>query len=362
MSKTEPDFRLVVDRNDNFDPHDWVPPLDRRTAIRILSLSAIGTAIGCGSSGSSSSTSTESTSTTSTTTTLTPSATTVATGASIALNATVSPSAATGTVIFYNGSTSIGSAALSSGSASITTSFSSAGTESLKAVYGGSSSYASSTSSTVTVTVTASTAACSSETLEGEEGPYFVDDSAGGYNRSNILSNLDGTSTQTGVAFTLTLYIFDAKNSCAAMENVQVDIWHCNASGIYSAESSESTLDESWLRGYQLTDSNGKVQFTTIIPGWYSGRTTHIHLRLRSTYDSSDTGGTNTMQLFFDQTLIDTLDTTVSPYSSEGQNPTTNASDRVYSEQEDGTTLMTVTGSISAGYAATASVYLPITT
>ena len=223
----------------------------------------------------------------------------------------------------------------------------------------GSSKYASSTSSAVSVTVTSSTAACT-ETLEGEEGPYFVDDSDTGYDRSNILSNLDGTETQTGVALALTLYVFDSEKECAAMEGVQVDVWHCNASGIYSAESSESTTAESWLRGYQITDANGMVEFKTIIPGWYSGRTTHIHLRLRSTYDDTDTSGSNTMQLCFDQTLVDTLATSVSPYASEGTNPTTNASDRVYSEEEDGTTLMTLSGSTSAGYTASFNVYLPI--
>jgi hypothetical protein len=108
-------------------------------------------------------------------------------------------------------------------------------------------------------------------------------------------------------------------------------------------------VGQSWLRGYQITDSYGKVSFTTVIPGWYSGRTTHIHLRLRSTYDETDTSGSNTMQLFFDQTLVDTLATSVTPYSSEGTNPTTNASDHVYSTQEDGTTLMTLSGSTSAG-------------
>jgi len=64
--------------------------------------------------------------------------------------------------------------------------------------------------------------------------------------------------------------------------------------------------------------------------------------------------------MFFDQTLIDALDTSVSPYSSEGKNPVTNASDRVYSQEEDGTTLMTLTGSATAGYAATANIYLTI--
>ena len=102
------------------------------------------------------------------------------------------------------------------------------------------------------------------------------------------------------------------------------------------------------------------VQFVTVIPGWYSGRTTHIHLRLRSTYDSSSSGGTNTMQLFFDQRLVDSLYTSVSPYSSEGIDPTTNTSDRVYSQQEKGTTLMTLSGNTTDGYTATARVYLPI--
>jgi protocatechuate 3,4-dioxygenase beta subunit len=322
-------------------------------------MSALAGVIGCGSSGTTTSSSSGSTGTTSTTTVLTPSVTSVAAGTSITLTAVVTPAAATGTVTFYNGSTSLGSASLTSGAATLTTSFSTSGTESLKAVYSGSSTYAASTSSTVTVTVTGSTT-CASETLEGEEGPYFVDDSATGYNRSNILSNLDGSDTQTGVPFALTVYVYDTENSCAAMQNVQVDIWHCNPEGIYSAESSESTSSLSWLRGYQLTDANGMVSFTTIIPGWYSGRTTHIHLRLRSTYDSSDNSGTNTMQVFFDQTLIDTLATSVSPYSSEGTNPTTNATDRVYSQQEDGTTLMTLSGSTSAGYSATVKVYLPI--
>lgn len=352
--------------------HDeWCPPLDprvlkhnpvnRRAALRMMGMSALAVASGCGTSGKSTSSSSSDSSTTATTTTLSASATSVAESTAITLTATVSPSAATGTVKFYDSSTSLGSGTLSSGTATLSTSFSTAGTQSLTATYEGSTDYASSTSSAVSVTVTASGSSCS-ETLEGEEGPYFVDDSASGYNRSNILTNLDGTSSQTGVAFTITLYVLDSENSCTAMENVQVDIWHCNASGIYSAESSESTSSESWLRGYQLTDSTGKVSFTTILPGWYSGRTTHIHFRLRSSYDDSSDGGTNTMQVFFDQDLIDTLATSVSPYDAEGTNSTTNATDRVYSEQEDGTTLLTLSGSNSAGYTASFNIHLPITT
>lgn len=344
---------------EDHDGHHWCPNLDRRAALRLLSMSTLAAVTGCGSK-TAATIASDAEGTTATTTTLSASATTVVQSASVTLTAVVSPTAAAGTVTFYDGTTVLGTATLSSGTATLATTFSTAGTQSLTAVYAGNATYAASTSAAVSVTVTASTA-CSTATLEGEEGPYFVDDSASGYLRSNILSNLDGSDTQTGIPLALTIYVFDSKNSCAPMMGVQVDIWHCNASGIYSAESVESTVGQSWLRGYQLTDATGMVQFTTIIPGWYQGRTTHIHLRLRSVYDETDTGGTNTAQVFFDQTLINTIDTTIAPYATEGTNSTTNVSDHVYTGEEEGTTLLTLTGSITAGFAATFNAYMPIT-
>ncbi|HEX4449607.1 MAG TPA: hypothetical protein VH143_02000 [Kofleriaceae bacterium] len=206
----------------------------------------------------------------------------------------------------------------------------------------------------------AGSGACAS-TLEGEVGPYFADDSADGFARSDITSNLDGSSVQTGIPLVLTIYIYDAQNNCAAYVGAQIDIWHCNATGVYSDIAAESTSTEQWLRGYQITDSAGKVTFTTIVPGWYQGRTTHIHLRVRSSYDEAAglSDGTNTTQLFFSQTLIDTIATTISPYNSEGTNPTTNATDHVYSGETNGTNVLSITGDMS-GYTATLSIYLPI--
>jgi protocatechuate 3,4-dioxygenase beta subunit len=200
-------------------------------------------------------------------------------------------------------------------------------------------------------------------TPEGEIGPYFADDSDARFNRSNILSNLDGSGTQTGIGLALTVTVLDANNGCKPYQNAQVDIWHCNPAGIYSDQSSESTSTETWLRGYQLTDVSGKVAFGTIIPGWYSGRTTHIHLRLRSTYSqaSSTSDGTNTTQLFFDQTFVDSLSTGVAPYDAEGKNPTTNAGDRVYSDQTKGANLITLSGDNINGYTAAITIVLPIT-
>jgi protocatechuate 3,4-dioxygenase beta subunit len=112
-----------------------------------------------------------------------------------------------------------------------------------------------------------------------------------------------------------------------------------------------------------VTGANGQVKFVTIIPGWYAGRTTHIHLRVRSTYGnaSSTSDGTNTTQLFFDQTVIDRLATSVTPYSAEGSNPTTNASDRVDSQETSGKNQMTLSGDDSAGYTASMTIVLPIT-
>ncbi|MFC6647139.1 Ig-like domain repeat protein [Granulicella cerasi] len=288
-------------------------------------------------------------------------------GTSVTLTARVTSTAATGTVTFYNGTTSIGTGTLSSGNATITTSFSSAGTESITAVYAGDTTYAGSTSSAVSIAVTTTTtSSCSTTTIPAvTEGPYWVTDSASGYNRSTITSDIAGTNTQSGVPLALTLYVYDAKNSCAAMQNVQIDIWHCNAAGVYSGIKSSTNgngadyTSQSWLRGYQLTDSTGKVTFNSVLPGWYTGRTTHIHIRFRSTYDSSSDGSTNTAQLFFDQTFVDTLDTTVSPYSSEGKNSVTNAGDSIYTS-EGGTTLLSLSGSASAGYAASFSIYLPL--
>jgi protocatechuate 3,4-dioxygenase beta subunit len=200
-------------------------------------------------------------------------------------------------------------------------------------------------------------------TPEGEIGPYFADDSASGFNRSSILSNLDGTATQTGVPLTLHVTVIDAEKGCAPYAGAQVDIWHCNAAGVYSDIEAEGTSADQWLRGYQVTDANGTLTFQTIVPGWYSGRTTHIHLRVRSTYSeaSSTTDETNTTQCFFDQAFIDNLYTTVAPYSTQGKNPTTNASDQVYSAQESGANTLVLTGDDTNGYTASITIVLPIT-
>lgn len=220
----------------------------------------------------------------------------------------------------------------------------------------------SSTTSSSGTSTTTTSGSCAL-TPEGEIGPYFTDDSASGFNRSDIRSNIDGSSVQTGIPLTLHIYVYDFNNSCAPYVGSQVDIWHCNALGVYSNESSQSTLGQTWFRGYQLSDSAGAVTFKTIIPGWYQGRTTHIHLRVRSSYSnvSSTSDGTNTTQLFFPQATINTINTTVSPYSSKGTNSTTNATDHVYTTETDGKMEVVLSGDNTNGYVATIVIGLPIT-
>jgi protocatechuate 3,4-dioxygenase beta subunit len=200
-------------------------------------------------------------------------------------------------------------------------------------------------------------------TPEGEIGPFFADDSLAGFNRSNILANLDGTSVQSGIKLTLTVHVYDTQASCAPMPGVQIDLWHCNAAGVYSDEASEGTASQTWLRGYRLTDSTGTAKFTTIFPGWYAGRTTHIHVRARSKYNSasSTADGSNTTQVFFPQAAIDTINTTIAPYSAKGANPTTNANDDISRRETKGQTELALSGRAASGFSATASIGLPIT-
>lgn len=209
------------EHEEDHDDH-WCPKLDRRAALRLLGMSSVAAATGCASSAVMAVTASTSASTaTATTTSLAAASATATQNANVTLTASVVPAVASGTVTFYDGTTALGNATLRSGQATLASAFTSTGTHAVTAVYAGSTTYVTSTSPAVSITVSASTAACTT-TLEGEEGPYFVDDSVTGYFRGNIVANLDGTSMQTGVPLTLTVNVFDSKNSCAAMQSVQV--------------------------------------------------------------------------------------------------------------------------------------------
>lgn len=135
-------------------------------------------------------------------------------------------------------------------------------------------------------------------------GPYFVD---GQLNRSGIRSEPSDNSVKEGVPLTLNINVASiGENSCTPIEGAQVDVWHCDAHGQYSGVSDQGfdTSGQKFLRGYQITDSNGAVKFQTIYPGWYSGRAVHIHFTIR-TKGADNADYQFTSQFFFDDTLTD---------------------------------------------------------
>jgi len=125
--------------------------------------------------------------------------------------------------------------------------------------------------------------------------------------RSDIRTDTEGSAgTQSGLPLYLTITVGDySSGACSPISGAQVHVWHCNVHGVYSDVRSYTAED--FLRGYQWTDSNGQVTFTTIYPGWYSGRTVHIHVKVRI-FDSSGKVTTEaTTQLFFNDSTSDAV-------------------------------------------------------
>ena len=180
-------------------------------------------------------------------------------------------------------------------------------------------------STTTTSPATASTSAATTTvdcvlTPEMTEGPYYLDDQ---------VIRRDVTEGKTGVPLQLDLTVADA-SSCAPLPGLMVEIWHADAEGSYSGFGSGGSTT-TFLRGGQNADTNGKVQFNTIYPGWYQGRAVHIHLKVH------DGNTVHTTQLFFDQSLTDQV-FTEAPYQGHSGG-TTNAQDNIYGGGGASTTL-----------------------
>lgn len=172
------------------------------------------------------------------------------------------------------------------------------------------------------------------------EGPYFVDQML---NRSDIRIEPTDNSVKEGELLQLTFQVTQVDgDTCIPLEGAQVDIWHCDALGIYSDVNDRfgSTIGQTWLRGYQVTDKLGTAAFTTIYPGWYPGRTVHIHFKIR-TDPAANAGYEFTSQLFFDEAMSDAI-YTEKPYSSKGQRNTLNADDGIFATDGEQLTLKVV--------------------
>ena len=164
----------------------------------------------------------------------------------------------------------------------------------------------------------------------------------------------DITEGKTGVLLTVKLKIVNVNDSCKPIANTAVYIWHCDKDGQYSGYSSGQNgnhANETFLRGVQVTDDNGEVTFTTIYPGWYAGRITHIHFQVYLA-NNLNVSAIATSQMAFPQDTTKVVYNS-SLYSSRGQNTsvTSFSADNIFS---DGTSyqMTTVTGDVTNGFVA----------
>ena len=128
-------------------------------------------------------------------------------------------------------------------------------------------------------------------TPEVTEGPYWI---------ANHLTRRNITDGRPGLALRLRLTVVDA-TTCKTISGADVELWHADASGVYSGFGS-SASSQRFLRGHQRADTHGLVIFDTIYPGWYRGRTPHIHIKVH-------VGGSvvHTGQLFFNDVTSDAV-------------------------------------------------------
>ncbi|MBK8026948.1 MAG: intradiol ring-cleavage dioxygenase [Chloroflexi bacterium] len=171
------------------------------------------------------------------------------------------------------------------------------------------------------------------------EGPYFVD---GQLNRRDLRVDPSDDSIKEGLPLRLVYRVSDVTGgACSPLAGAQVDVWHCDADGVYSGVQDRSfdTSGQMWLRGYQITDESGVAEFLTIVPGWYSGRAVHIHFKIR-TDPESEQGYEFTSQLFFDPDQIAGI-YIQEPYADKGSPDTPNSRDGIF-QQSDGQLTVTL--------------------
>jgi protocatechuate 3,4-dioxygenase beta subunit len=186
------------------------------------------------------------------------------------------------------------------------------------------------------------------------EGPYFVDEKL---NRSDIRTDPSNGETKPGTPLEVTFNVSGLSgNACAPVAGLMVDVWQCDHLGVYSdvVDPRFDSKGQRFLRGYQTTDANGVARFTTVYPGWYSGRPAHLHFKIRSA-SSSGPGFDFTSQLYFDDAITSQV-YAQPPYAAKGQPDMRNANDWFY-QQSGGQLLLPVEKS-GGGYAGTFNIAL----
>jgi protocatechuate 3,4-dioxygenase beta subunit len=207
-----------------------------------------------------------------------------------------------------------------------------------------------STSTSAGTTTTGSTAAAStspaSATVPASTNTACVTtptETIGPYPSLTDLFRSDVREGKPGTLLTLTVEVVNVASSCAVVPNANVEIWHCDVAGNYSEYGSQRA--ETYLRGIQTTNGNGEVTFTTIYPGWYQGRATHIHLEVL-------VGGVSrkATQIAFPESINNAVHRN-GVYASRGTNPTSNLADGIFADSLSAE-LVTPTGDVSNGFTA----------
>lgn len=169
-------------------------------------------------------------------------------------------------------------------------------------------------------------------------------------NRKDLRANSSGnTSLKPGVSLNLKIRLVDVANGCAPIKNAYVDIWSADAVGNYSAYAAFGTTGQDFCRGYQKTDANGVVEFTTLFPGSYSGRAIHIHVAIQSSASrlTANAHGRNLSsvficQLYFQRSTVDQVFAAY-PIYRQGAAITANESDSIYLNEGGAGYLVAVT-------------------
>ena len=187
-------------------------------------------------------------------------------------------------------------------------------------------------------------------TPEQIEGPFYLD-------QARIREDI--SEGKPGVPLDLVLRVLEASASCAPISRAAVDVWQCDALGIYSGYEGaaiaprhvEPVDDKRFLRGTLLTDAGGAVRFRTIYPGWYSGRTPHVHLKLRVGAKAATT------QLYFPDEVTNAVYARA-PYNRHPNRDTTNTTDRFLGQVVDKSLVMWTITRDGDGYVAAATIAL----
>ncbi len=168
-------------------------------------------------------------------------------------------------------------------------------------------------------------------------------ETVGPYPSLTDLFRSDIREGKAGTLLTLTIRVVNANSGCSPVPNANVEIWHVDAAGNYSQYGTQTT--QTYLRGIQTTNSNGEVTFTTIYPGWYQGRATHIHAEVTM-------GGRSVKvtQIAFPDAVNRTVYAT-GVYAPRGSNPIANASDGIFADSLS-SELTTPVGDAGSGFSA----------